>query len=252
MSLRVRPIQYTAHADDWVALVTALGGDHVLDDGDWQLFALAGGGVAIHAMPDGDPAVGSTELRFVVADLDAALRAVTPALTELGLSASATTEDFGRYAAMTAPDGQHLYLDENADLIGRVAENTGSSDVGPAEVLPLWYTDDVPGGVRVTTALGLIPRIRSDSGEWVDLSAPGGGLLAVHGETRTGAVLSFEHPDVRALAERVSDAGIVADVVDENYGLSLRIANPDSPDDLHTRIWVNQTQEDLYGYQRLD
>ncbi|WP_163542454.1 VOC family protein [Occultella kanbiaonis] len=250
MSLRVRPIQYTAHTEDWVALVTALGGERVRDDGDWQLFALAGGGVAIHGMPDGDPAVGRIELRFVVADLDAALRAVTPALIELGLSASVTTEDFGRYAAVTAADGQHVYLDENSDLVGRVAR-TGSGDLAPAEVLPLWYTEDVPGGARVLTALGLSTRIRSDSGEWVDLSAPGGGLLAVHGDARTGAVLSFEHPDVQALAERLGDAGIAADVVDENYGLSLRIANPDSPEDLRARIWVNQTQEDLYGYQRL-
>lgn len=250
MSLRVRPIQYTAHTEDWFALITALGGERVRDDGDWQLFAVAGGGVAIHGLPDGDPAVGRTELRFVVADLDGALRAVTPGLIELGLTASVTAEDFGRFAMVSAADGQHVYLDEDSDLLGRVA-GSASGDLAPAEVLPLWYTKDVPGGARVLTALGLSARIRSDSGEWVDLSAPGGGLLAVHGDARTGAVLSFEHPDVRALAERVGDAGIVADVVDESYGLSLRIANPDSPDDLRTRIWVNQTQEDLYGYQRL-
>ncbi|MBZ2199315.1 VOC family protein [Occultella gossypii] len=251
MSLRVRPIQYTAHTADWVALVTALGGEHVRDEGDWQLFAVAGGGVAIHGMPDGDPAVGHTELRFVVADLDAALRAVTPALIELDLSASVTTEDFGRYAEVTAADGQHVYLDENSDLVGRVA-GTGSSDRTPAEVLPLWYTPDVARGEALLAAFGLRSRIRSDAGQWVDLTAPGGGLVAVHGATSVGAVLSFEHPDVRALAERLSDAGIEATVVDENYGISLRIANPDSPDDLSARIWVNQTQEDLYGYQRLD
>ncbi|TDE90876.1 hypothetical protein EXU48_17400 [Occultella glacieicola] len=247
MSLRVRPIRYTAHPAPWVALVTALGAEQVLDEGDWQLFALAGGGVAIHAMPDGDPSVGSTQLRFVVADLDAALRAAAAALDGLGLSPSVTTEDFGRYATIAAADGQHVYLDENSDLTGR----TALAAAAPAEVLPLWYTGDVPGGVRALTALGLEERIRSDSGEWVDLRAPGGGLFAVHGAGSVGAVLSFEHPDVRALAERVNDAGIVADVVDENYGLSLQIANPDSPDDLRTRIWVNQTQKDLYGYRRL-
>ncbi|GMA26345.1 hypothetical protein GCM10025864_41040 [Luteimicrobium album] len=115
---------------------------------------------------------------------------------------------------------------------------------------------DVAEVAATLERLGLRRRITSDVGDWVDLAAPGGGLVAAHRAERPSVQISFEHPDVQALAERLEAAGIAATVVDESYGLSLRIPNPDAgvapAVPAGTEIWVNQTQTDLYGYSRSD
>jgi hypothetical protein len=77
--------------------------------------------------------------------------------------------------------------------------------------LPLWYTPDVAGAAGVLSRLGLTPR-----------------------------------GDVRPLAARLTGRGLTASVVDENYGLTLRVPDPDGAGD----IYVNQVQTDLHGYRR--
>jgi hypothetical protein len=69
----------------------------------------------------------------------------------------------------------------------------------------------------------------------------------VHDGAVAEVVLSFEYTgDVRELQTRFERSGRVALVVDENYGYSLRISDPNGGDD----IWVNQQQDDLHGYHR--
>lgn len=116
---------------------------------------------------------------------------------------------------------------------------------GDVSVLLLWMTPQVDAAEVTLTRLGLRPRLRSDSGGWADFEGAQG-LAAAHTGTDASIVLSFEAVDVDALATRLRAAGLRADVVDESYGRSLRTDDPDGAGE----IQVNETQRDLYGYQR--
>lgn len=230
--LIVRPIVYTTVPQDWARLVAALGGRPLIQEGAWQVFALPDGRVAIHEVPDGDPLAGHQQLGFETRDLDRTA-------AELGGRVGDGAE---RLLRLTGPDGVEVYVG---------AESAGAANERPSAgtaVLPLWMTSQVGPVTAFLEGAGLTPRISSESGEWVDLTAPGGGLVAVHGGTSPEVQLSFEHPDLTALAARLSDAGLASTIVDESYGYSLRIPRPDGA--AGEEVWVNQTQEDLYGYRR--
>ncbi len=113
-------------------------------------------------------------------------------------------------------------------------------------VLPLWMTPRVDAAAEILTRLGLRPRLRADSGEWADFSGTQG-LAAVHRDESPDVVLAFEAVDLDRLAERMHRADLRADIVDQNYGRSLRIDDPDGGED----IMVNESMRDLYGYQRV-
>lgn len=120
--------------------------------------------------------------------------------------------------------------------------------VAPPEVsvLPLWMTPTVDEAAQIMIRLGLGPRLRSDSGEWADFSGAHG-LAAVHREESPQVVLAFESADLDPLAARLRTSGLRGDIVDENYGRSLRIDDPDGGEE----IMVNETIRDLYGYRRM-
>ncbi|GAA4852041.1 hypothetical protein GCM10023221_34670 [Luteimicrobium xylanilyticum] len=239
--LVVRPIVFTSRPGAWFAVAAALGAHPLVDHGDWHVLALASGRLAVHAVPPGDPLDGTQVLGFESDDLDAVAAAV-------GRPVDADADGPG--VSVTGADGLRF----------RVHGTTpGSPDDGAAPdertiVLPLWYSPAVAAAAGTLERLGLRRRIASDVGDWVDLVAPGGGLVAAHRADRPGVQISFEHPDVHALPERLEVAGIAATVVDESYGFSLRIPNPDAgvapAVPAGTEIWVNQTQTDLYGYTR--
>lgn len=113
-------------------------------------------------------------------------------------------------------------------------------------VLPLWMTPRVDAAAEILTRLGLRPRLRADSGEWADFSGSQG-LAAVHRDESPDVVLAFEAVDLDQLADRLHRADLRADIVDENYGRSLRIDDPDGGEE----IMVNESMRDLYGYQRV-
>jgi predicted enzyme related to lactoylglutathione lyase len=121
-------------------------------------------------------------------------------------------------------------------------------------VRPVRFTDNMAAMRSFLEVLGLRPRIASDSGAWIDMSA-GGGLVALHDATRSdtggahGATrLSFESDDLDALAARLEAAG-VPDVViyDETYSRVLTCTDP-----LGDGIHIDERMDDLYGYRRLD
>ncbi len=113
-------------------------------------------------------------------------------------------------------------------------------------VLPLWMTPRVDAAAEILTRLGLRPRLRADSGEWADFSGTQG-LAAVHRDESPDVVLAFEAVDLDRLADRLHRADLRADIVDENYGRSLRIDDPDGG----VEIMVNERMRDIYGYQRV-
>lgn len=238
--LTVRPVVFTTTPAAWHALFDALGARPLVADGDWSVLALGSGRVAVHAVGRGDQV--RSELAFESPDL----ATTAAALADAG--ATLVTDQDGPSVRLTGPDGLALRIDPLSPGEGGLAAAAGTE---ATTVAPLWVTARVPQAAASLRALGLRDRIASDSGVWVDLAAPAGGVAAVHeGPALPRAEVAFEHPDLDRLAARCAAAGLTADLVDESYGRSLRLARPDAdeagrPGD---QVWVNETQTDLYGY----
>lgn len=211
--LHVLAVRHTGRPDTWRTVVGALGGSAVAGRPGEQVFAL-GGGCLVLRHTSGENSVTTIELG--------------------------------------ASPGVAPVLGSDGSIIARTVAGDAPTRSGMVAVCPLWMTADVLGASAALQAVGLSVRLASEAGQWVDLLAPGGGLVAVHAEVppdATGpshAVLAFEAPDVQDLAGRFEDRGLRADVVDESYGRSLRIDDPDGG----TELWVNETMTDLYGYRR--
>lgn len=113
------------------------------------------------------------------------------------------------------------------------------------KVVPVRYTRDVAAAVRFYQALGLDVGVASRPGGWVELPAASG-MVAVHqadGEDVGMCELAFESAEpLDRVAARVGAAGFeVGPVIDENFGRSLRVRDPDG-------VWVqiNLYDRELY------
>ncbi len=116
-------------------------------------------------------------------------------------------------------------------------------------VRPVRFTDDIPAMQAFLERFGLQPRITSDRPGWVDL-AGAAGLVALHSakDSTTGAVhgetrLSFELEDADVAAAALHDAGFVASVIDESWGRTLELTDPDG-----RTMLCDERSDDLYGY----
>lgn len=230
----VRTLIYTSEAEGWHALLRDLGfAEHESDGGDWRVVA-SDGLVAVHAVPAGDPLDGSTELQVLVHDLDQTVERITA----LGLTVDRTILDDGvtPLVRVTTDDGLPVSV-----LPGSVEA------AGDVVVLPIWYRRSQGAGRALLKALGLRPRLSSDSGHWLDFAADGGGRAALHEGDSPAIELSLEVADPDALAATLLERGRPAAVVDEAYNRTLLVATPDRGD-----LWVNGPIDDLYGYRRLD
>lgn len=112
-------------------------------------------------------------------------------------------------------------------------------------VLPIRYSSDVPAMTRFFQALGLRLGPASRPGGWVELPADGG-VLAVHRAPDAEAgrcELAFEADEpLEDVAARLRAAGFEpGPVIDEGFGRSLRVRDPDG-------VWVqvNRYDRDLY------
>lgn len=113
------------------------------------------------------------------------------------------------------------------------------------KIVPLRYTTDVEASARFYRALGLDFGPTSRPGAWAEMPARAG-MLAIH---RSGAdekgtcELAFEADEpLENVAERMRAAGYeTGPVIDENFGRSVRILDPDG-------VWVqvNRYERDLY------
>ncbi|MGD0685379.1 MAG: VOC family protein [Streptosporangiaceae bacterium] len=116
------------------------------------------------------------------------------------------------------------------------------------KVMPIRYSAGMAASARFYAALGLLQGDSSRSGNWIELSGSGG-MLALHaaGTSRQdvpGCVeLSFETEEpLEDLAARLAAAGFVPEaIVDENFGRSLRVVDPDE-----VLVQVNENDRDLY------
>lgn len=256
-----RPVRFTDSMDAHRRLLEALGGHILSDFGTWVVYALAHGRVALHGADDTSPA-GSTMLGFEADDLHLVATSAQAAAPR-GTRIRVTEATHGTAAMVTTADGLQFTVDaltidpdhaspEPESPTQDQASAAAADDVpraGQVSVLPLWLTAQPDQAAETLAALGARERIRSESGDWVDFRADAG-LVAVHRHDSTEVALSFEYTgEVDELLEPLQQAGFEASVIDEAFGRTLRIPDPDLPD---AEIWINQTQSDLYGYRRAE
>ena len=153
-------------------------------------------------------------------------------------------------AVATVADGTVSATDGTAITVGPAVEHfptpTLASGQTQVAILPIWYGPDPAEPIAILTGLGLQPRLASESGSWKDFTADGGGQVAWHHSPSVALELALEHSgDLDALADRITETGTGATVVDEAYNRTLLVDTPDGG-----RLWVNGTQTDLYGYRR--
>lgn len=253
-----RPVRFTHDMAAHRLLFGALGGRCLADYGDWVVYGFDHGRLALHTADDEFP-TGLTTFGFETSDLDA-LAAAAAGAAPPGVSIAVEDAPHGRAVVVRCADGITFTVDP---LTGEPSTAAPSRTTGEAavSVAPLWFTQDTATAAQTLTALGARPRIGAESGGWTDLHTDAG-LVAVHaaGSAETAqdtasappawTSLGFEYAgNIDDLLEPLRDAGIGATVIDESYGRSLRLPDPDLPAE---QIWINEEQRDLYGYRRLE
>lgn len=113
------------------------------------------------------------------------------------------------------------------------------------KVLPIRYSKNVEATTEFYRVLGLEAGSSSRPGNWVEMPAAAG-VLAIHAASAVEAgrcELAFETDEpLDEVATRMSAAGHEAGpVIDENFGQSLRLCDPDG-------VWVqvNRYDRELY------
>ncbi len=233
--ITVQPIRYTSRPRQWHRFARALGLAPASPASQvWSEFDGVGV-LAVHGVAAGDLRDGDTGFHLRTDDLDA----VQARLRGAGVAVTGSTvADVGRLLEVIGSSGARVTVSGGA----RRAER------GELAVLPIWYQQDVAEARRIVEAIGLGPRIASRSESWTDFTGDGGGLAAVHRDSQVAVELAWEYSgDLDAFAVRLDRAGLAAVVVDEAYSRSLRVVSPDGDE-----LWVNATQQDLYGFTRLD
>jgi catechol 2,3-dioxygenase-like lactoylglutathione lyase family enzyme len=112
-------------------------------------------------------------------------------------------------------------------------------------VLPIRYCADMEASARFYAALGLELGAATRPGGWRELPAAAG-LLALHRAAagEAGACeLAFEADEpLEAVRDRLVAAGFAPEpIMDESYGRSLRVADPDG-----VAVQVNENDRSLY------
>jgi catechol 2,3-dioxygenase-like lactoylglutathione lyase family enzyme len=111
-------------------------------------------------------------------------------------------------------------------------------------VLPIRYCADVEASTRFYRALGLELGAATRPGSWVELPAAAG-ILALHraAEHAGDCELAFEADEpLEAVGARLAAAGFPTEpIVDESYGRSLRVRDPDG-----VYVQVNENDRSLY------
>lgn len=238
--ITARPIRFTADPAAHRRWLGALGATVVTEAPGWTVLAVGSGRVALHQDSEDRPA-GLTTLGWEVPDL-AGWHAQAEAA---GVPGTLGATDHGTAVTVRAADGTRFTVDPLED-----AEHPPPTD-SSLSVLPIWVTPDVTGARGILQGMGARGRLVADSDVWTDFTLPGGGLAAVHDtDGEREAELAFEYSgDVETLLPRLREVGTEALLIDETYGRTLQVPDPDLPG---RTIWINEAQRDLYGYRRTD
>jgi catechol 2,3-dioxygenase-like lactoylglutathione lyase family enzyme len=100
-------------------------------------------------------------------------------------------------------------------------------------VLPIRYVSDVEASRRFYAGLGLVLDDQASFDVWAELRADAG-ALGLHdaessqGRTPTTVELGLATTEkLEDIARKLSDAGYSCELVDENFGRSIRVVDPD-------------------------
>lgn len=232
--LTVRPIVFTDHLSEWLAIFSALGARTLVGEEMWTEIELGRGRVAFHALHPGQPE-GEVELGFETPDLEAYAAAVRP--TE-GMTVEPYAADHGDSVRVVGRDGLTFLVDSRlpgADLPEEPA----------AWVHALWVTTDVAATAQDLESLGLRTRLTERNGRTIDLRAAEGDVLVhTNDGAPIGAGVAVDVTDLDAAHKALIDAGIGHDVIDETHGRTLRVAFPGSPDN---ELWITAEDPDPIG-----
>ena len=113
------------------------------------------------------------------------------------------------------------------------------------KVMPIRYVRDMAAAERFYGLLGLTVDARQRNGHWTELAAGGGGLglhLAAGGDGVPPVELAFVATEpLEAIRARLTEAGYACDLVDEAFGRSLRVTDPEG-----VRLQINENDQELY------
>lgn len=232
--LTVRPIVFTDHKSDWLAIFRTLGARTLVDEEGWTEIELDRGRVAIHVRHPGQ-ADGEVWLGFETPDLEAYVAAVRPMEQ---MTVERFTADHGESIKVVGRDGLEFLVDERMPGAELPEEPINW-------VHALWISTDVAATAQDLESLGLRKRLTERNGRTVDLRAAEGDVL-VH--TNDGgpisATVAVDTADLDAAHKALIDAGIEHDIIDETHGRTLRVPFPGSPD---KQLWIGQEDPDPVG-----
>lgn len=235
--LTVRPIVYTDHKPEWLAIFRALGARTLMDEDGWSEVELDRGRVALHHLYEGK-AEGDVDLGFETADLEAYAAGVLPME---GMTVARATADHGETIRVVGRDGLAFLIDERPP----------GEPLPPApttSVCALWISTDVGATAQDLETLGLRKRLTNVNGRSINVSAAEGEVL-VHTNDGgpIGATVAVDTTDLDACHKALIDAGIAHDVIDETHGRTLKVPFPGKPD---AQLWVAQEDDDPVGVIR--
>ncbi|QTF71454.1 hypothetical protein [Arthrobacter woluwensis] len=233
-ALTVRPIVYTSHRDEWLTLLECLEAVRLTDDPSWTVLGFHGGRVALHAA-EADYPDGTVTLGFETESLDAFLEAV-PSTPELRVERHLAGH--GESVQVTTADGLRFLVDP------RTPSGSGQSGLDTwAEALRM--AADVPGAAAELEHLGLKRYLTETNGQTITLRAAEGTVLVHIGVVGAPAAgFAVGTSDLQLCHQRLLNAGIQHDVIDETFGRTLRVPCPGPEASL---LWISQPDEDPVG-----
>ncbi|GAA1048951.1 VOC family protein [Arthrobacter russicus] len=243
--LRARPIHFTSRVEAFLPIFDLLGLASGYPDEDWYEFDAGSGRIALHLAGPGTPHDGTTCLGFEARDLDVFAEQTMQA----GSKAETVDLDHGRAVRVTGCDGLEFVVDRAERLETDLAADPRLS------VNMIWLTPDVAGASQDLRNIGARWESSSVDGRISGFSAKNGGRILAHfaDEPAHGGLGFGYDGDLEELLDKFLAAGIGAHIIDENYGRTLHVPNPDFADVPHNptgpTIWINEeNQGDGYGY----
>lgn len=112
------------------------------------------------------------------------------------------------------------------------------------KVMPIRYVRDMVACERFYGVLGLTVDNRQRNGHWTELGAAGGILglhLAMEGSAPPVELAFVTDEPLDKLRAALAEAGFESDIVDEAFGRSLRVTDPEG-----VRVQINEYEPELY------
>lgn len=247
-ALTVQPIHFTSEFSAWREFYLGLGLRPTEAASPMHtVLAADSGQLMLHEVEAGDPMDGIRLVELTTSDLTA----YTQALQAAGLPVLPAEVEHRSAIAVDLPQGR-IHISESEITEGAAAPQPDGLTVAALLFAP---AETIAPAAELLAHHGMRPRIASDDGGWTDLT--GHGTFALHhGELQTEDHEAAQQPVVDPFLETadlnrhlkpLQSRGLEVLEIDEAYTRSLHITKPDGEP-----FVINETQQDLYGYHRLD